>query len=456
MKKVSKIISSLIFIGIIIGLFLFVYIFYSKYYFNDYIKAQENMDGTSFYRDSKVKFSKNRSYCIENTDFNDSVFYKKVEVEPNTPYRVTCMVKTENIESEENNAGACISLINKGEQSEILTGNNDWTKLSFNFNSKQNEELEIGFRLGGNNGDCKGKAWFSDIKLEKGNLDEDNNWNVVCFIIDNIDVNINDKEYDFSMTYEDKQLIKDNLERFAVTCKDFSNGNMTVSTNLIEISDPVSKISYDEENGFYFAAEDVKDVIAPYVSKEEYDHIFIAIRMGDANKNSEIPVNDWIGLGGMDYNGIGFSNIRLPNDLKNSYMYKYSARYNTFPEEVFVHEFLHSLERNLKERDYVIPALHDSSNYGYESEGPESLKNWYKDYMAKEINDSNGEKVGLDSIVYSTKPIQNSNFEISEEIKFDNEPNNFFSGIFQLFKNLKNMSGQELNMTTTKEVVTTN
>ena len=49
-------------------------------------------------------------------------------------------------------------------------------------------------------------------------------------------------------------------------------------------------------------------------------------------------------LGAMDYYGIGYSNIRLPNSSK-SYIYKYNTRINTFPEEVFLHEFLHSLER---------------------------------------------------------------------------------------------------------------
>ena len=55
----------------------------------------------------------------------------------------------------------------------------------------------------------------------------------------------------------------------------------------------------------------------------------------------------------MDYYGIGFSNIRLPNSSK-SYMYKYDARINLFPEEVFLHEFLHSLERNLSEYGYSL------------------------------------------------------------------------------------------------------
>ena len=48
----------------------------------------------------------------------------------------------------------------------------------------------------------------------------------------------------------------------------------------------------------------------------------------------------------MEYNQIGFSNIRMPDD-RNSNMYTYSI-YNTFPQEVFLHEFLHTLERNEK------------------------------------------------------------------------------------------------------------
>ena len=50
----------------------------------------------------------------------------------------------------------------------------------------------------------------------------------------------------------------------------------------------------------------------------------------------------------MDLYGIGFSNVRMSN-LKNDYTHQYNYRANTFPEEVFLHEFLHTLERNLIE-----------------------------------------------------------------------------------------------------------
>ena len=49
-------------------------------------------------------------------------------------------------------------------------------------------------------------------------------------------------------------------------------------------------------NGYYISPEDVRDIITPYLEQEEYDHIFIATRMGDKNQKVEIPINDWIGL----------------------------------------------------------------------------------------------------------------------------------------------------------------
>ena len=93
-----------------------------------------------------------------------------------------------------------------------------------------------------------------------------------------------------------------------------------------------------------------------------------------------------IGLdfGSMDYYGIGFSNIRLPNDSQ-SYIYKYNSRINQFPEEVFLHEFLHSLERTAKEYGYQRPELHSYEEYGYKNEPLIGQKKWYTDYMNKNI-----------------------------------------------------------------------
>ncbi|MCI8411878.1 MAG: hypothetical protein HFJ40_05560 [Clostridia bacterium] len=110
----------------------------------------------------------------------------------------------------------------------------------------------------------------------------------------------------------------------------------------------------------------------------------------------------------MDYYGIGFSNIRLPNNSK-SYIYKYNTKINAFPEEVFLHEFLHSLERNAKEYGYERPELHDYEKYGYKNEAVIGQKKWYIDYMNKTIKTQSG-YIGLPKEIYNLKPAKNSNF----------------------------------------------
>lgn len=138
----------------------------------------------------------------------------------------------------------------------------------------------------------------------------------------------------------------------------------------------------------------------------------------------------------MDYYGIGYSNIRLPNSSK-SYIYRYNERINTFPEEVFLHEFLHSLERTAEEHGYEIPELHDYEKYGYKNQNISGLKEWYRDYMNSDIKSSN-EYIGLPEQVYTLKPAKISDFKYSYQIDEFHEPENVIEEIRQLFKNVIN------------------
>ena len=142
----------------------------------------------------------------------------------------------------------------------------------------------------------------------------------------------------------------------------------------------------------------------------------------------------------MDLYGIGYSNIRLPND-SSSYIYTYNQYINTFPEEVFIHEYLHTLERILQERDYDIPALHDYEQYGYKEERLIGLKQWYQDYMRCNIKNSDGNLVGLDEIVYTLTPPAESDFKYSTEVEFNKEPQNIIEEIRNLFGAIFNMFG---------------
>ena len=69
--------------------------------------------------------------------------------------------------------------------------------------------------------------------------------------------------------------------------------------------------------------------------------------------------------------------------------------------------------------------------YGYKSTSKEGLKQWYQDYMKKNIKTSTG-NIGLDSSIFTKKPVKNTCFEYSIKLEY-------------FLKNLKNII-EELNI----------
>ena len=318
--------------------------------------------------------------------------------------------------------------------SDSIVGTNDWQKIELIFNSKNRDNAEIGFRLGGNLGDAKGEAWFADLKLEEGTPDESSNWKFACIIFKNTEINIDNKPINISVTRDDISDIKNKIKRFENCCSQLSGGKMTAECDAYETETPITGLSYDEKFGYYVSAENIQQQIKNVLSKGDYDHIFAIVKLGNEEHQNEIEINDWIGLGSMDYHGIGFSNIRLPNNSK-SYIYKYNIRINQFPEEVFLHEFLHTLERNAKEYGYERPELHDYEKYGYEDEALIGQKTWYTDYMNKTIN-TTSEKIGLPNEIYTMKPAKSSCFKYPYVIDEFKEPQNIIEEIQELFRNI--------------------
>ena len=440
----ARIINIFTFIILMLAIYL-AYQFYQSNNFNGLIRSEVNLGMSVFKRDKKVKYSDINSYRITSNEFNDAMFSKEVQVKKNTPYKVTCMIKTKGVEANKNASriGAQISISNTAERSVVIKGDNDWQKVEFIFNSKNRDIVDIAFRLGGTEGYAKGEAWFSDFKIEEGQAEEDSNWNFACFIFENTNVTIDSKEIDIQVNNTDMADIKNTIERFKNSCKQLSNEKMTANCDIYEIQAPITSLSYDNEFGYYVAPEDIEEQIKDIINQNNYDHIFAIVRLGNEEYEDDIEIKDWIGLGGMDYYGIGFSNIRLPNSSK-SYIYKYDSKINQFPEEVFLHEFLHSLERTAQEYGYTIPALHDYKEYGYENEYLIGQRQWYKDYMNQEIYTSNG-YIGLPNEIYTLKPAKRSNFEYAHELEIYTEPQNIIEeirGIFNnLFRNIKSLFG---------------
>ena len=283
---------------IIIIILILAFNFYKHNNFNEFIRSEMNLHTSEFKRDSETKYSKTDSYRITSNTKNDATIYKKVKVEKNTPYKVTCMVKTENVipENEISGVGAQISIIGTTEKSIAITGTQEWQKIEMIFNSKDREEVDIGFRLGGYLGECTGTAWFSDFTFEEVTLSQNNNWRFACFIFENTDVTINGKNVKLSMTDTDIFDIRDTMKRFRTTIREISNSKIIADYDTYIVREPINKLSYDQEFGYYVSAEDIENSIKDIVKENEYDHIFVVIRLGDEEHKNDIQINDWIGL----------------------------------------------------------------------------------------------------------------------------------------------------------------
>lgn len=262
-------------------LLYFAYQFYQSNNFNDFVRSETNLYTSEFKRDNEVKYSKQRSYQIFSEEYNDAMFYKKIKVEKNQPYKVSCMVKVEEVmaEDEKTGVGAQISIEGTTERSIAIQGNTEWQKIELIFNSKDREEVNIGFRLGGYLGDAKGRAWFSDFKFEEGIAEQNNEWNFACFIFKTTDVNINNKEVKVNVTNNDISDIKYTIKRFASSCINLSERKMTAEYDIYEIDTPISQLSYDNEFGYYVAPEDIEMQIGETISNSDYDHIFAIVRL---------------------------------------------------------------------------------------------------------------------------------------------------------------------------------
>lgn len=266
---------------ILIILLYFAYQYYQLNNFNDFVRSETNLYTSNFERDKKVKYSNNRSYKIESLEYNDAMFYKTIKVEKNTPYKVTCMVKTNNVESEIENSGvgAQIAIEGTTERSVAISGTQDWQKIELIFNSKDREEINVGFRLGGYLGRAKGEVWFSDFTLEEGITSNNNNWKFACFIFETTDVTIDGKEVKLNVTQNDISDVKNTLNRFKNSCKELSKGKMTANVDMYQVNAPITKLSYDNEFGYYVAPEDIEEQIKDIISENDYDHIFIVMRL---------------------------------------------------------------------------------------------------------------------------------------------------------------------------------
>ncbi len=122
--KSFKIKNTIVIIILLICVY-FAYGHYKENNFSNFIRSESNLHISEFKRDSKIKYSEHMSYKIVSEEYNDAMFYKKIKVEKNQSYKVSCMIKTENVVAKEDKSGigAGISIEGTTERSVTLNRN---------------------------------------------------------------------------------------------------------------------------------------------------------------------------------------------------------------------------------------------------------------------------------------------------------------------------------------------
>jgi hypothetical protein len=108
---------------------------------------------------------RNGSACllIESDKVTDSGVSVKVRPAKNTRYRLSGWIRTENVEPVGNGPGALINTHSHMKTGSVK-GTSDWTQVSVEFDSGDDEEMTINLLLGGYGGGT-GKAYFDDVAL---------------------------------------------------------------------------------------------------------------------------------------------------------------------------------------------------------------------------------------------------------------------------------------------------
>lgn len=401
MKNLIKILAAII-------VFIVALMMLQTKNFNGLAMAHFYEGKTVVSRDRNEQYQNEWGYKIESKDYNDFMMYKTIPVQKNTAYKVSCMVKTKDVVSQSReNGGFCIGLRERLEKSPSISGTTDWTNVEFYFNSYEDETLDIAFRLGDNDENCKGTAWFSNICIESGKQKQTNDWKFAVFMINHTKAESNNRGINEELNMSHVSAIKNSLESFTKTVQSFSKNNINASYDIFEINEPLKHVSYDKETGYYVSPQNVYTLINHNLyNGQNYDHIFIVANIGDTIGQDKI---DWIGLGGMLYNNIGYSNIRISNNTLKLYQ---SSGTNYFSEEIMLHEFLHTLERNSIRMKNQTIALHDYEKFGYKNEARYGLRDWYQDYMQKKIKGN----LGLEEEVFYTQPTSAKNFRKRDTI----------------------------------------
>ena len=190
-----------------------------------------------------------------------------------------------------------------------------------------------------------------------------------------------DLEADGEITHVDTELTTQEILRVAELSKDFEKRVEDITDGIVDMvvdveimPEPLTQLKYDES--FNCAVFD--DVLPESVTSREgsYDCTFCFADLG-GGKDATVGQNYW----GLAFGGGGAycRNYVFVQYTGEPTLYSEDGTY--FPEEVWVHEWIHTLEFTLDGYEFV-PSADGAETYGYShDEGANSFLGYYSDIL---------------------------------------------------------------------------
>lgn len=347
-----------------------------------------NVNGsTKFSVDDKI-YTPTSTYSIklDNTDYNLSYVERTYNVEPYTTYKFSAMVKYSGYElspeAKPQKSGACVGKAYTYENSGFTTSP-DWTFMEYEFTTKNETTYNLALQNGIFNGDCKGTAWFCDVKLEKAEMT--NSWNILAVFFKNMDatVTLNGETVHHKMS-----LTEANIEEMNKFVLDTTPNNFRTMTNNKMTINSIDRFYTDETltekdlkvraaGGYYLdpkKSETLSKTLDKYLAKKHYNVIIVFVPFKGIT-------GGWLG-NTSTYKEMNFITI---TNARDGFFEK-----DEFQGAVIVHEITHCLERKSRKiNDDKTPDL-DTERKTYQDKYGLSAMEWYTSYLNATLPDGRG------------------------------------------------------------------
>jgi len=127
----------------------------------------DDVESVRFYVESEGAYSGKHYVTIENIQPNDAKLLQYVRVKPETFYRLSCRIKTENVDIMEHGATITIRKLRRNLPDVKETGG-EWKYVEVYGRTKKNQRhVHVAARFGGYGSLNTGKASFDDCRMEE-------------------------------------------------------------------------------------------------------------------------------------------------------------------------------------------------------------------------------------------------------------------------------------------------